>query len=96
MAAGHHYFDGAGKAMLPRRSVDAGAALVSALAHPWTVPGAAPPLPSEISPAWLSSGWQGRAPATRFCPLSALSFRWGIDDESRAYASQGKRRKCRQ
>jgi len=40
---GHFYFDGAGKAMLPRRSVDAGVALVSALAQPWTVPGATPP-----------------------------------------------------
>jgi hypothetical protein len=63
--------------MLPRRSVDAGAALVSALAHPWTVPGAAPPLPSEHVPACLSSRWQG--PCHALSPLMSLdvSVRWG-------------------
>ena len=36
---GHFYFDGAGKAMLPRASVDAGVSLVQALSKPWTIPG---------------------------------------------------------
>jgi len=36
---GQYYFDGAGKAMLPRVSVEAGATLVTALSQPWTVSG---------------------------------------------------------
>jgi hypothetical protein len=47
ISPGHYYFDGAGKAMLPRTSIAAGVQLVTSLSEPWTVPGVLPrrPLP---------------------------------------------------
>ncbi len=39
MTEGHYYFDGAGKAMLPRESVQAGVKALQSLSQPWTVPG---------------------------------------------------------
>ena len=42
MDKGHFYFDGAGKAMLPRASVGAGVSLVQSLSKPWTIPGLPP------------------------------------------------------
>lgn len=40
----HLYFDGAGKAMLPRSSVNAGATMVALLSQPWAVPGHEQPM----------------------------------------------------